>query len=66
MLDWGRAKDLVGETVREMGLLILVFAPLDAVFADAPVNRLLLIMTIVFGLLFVAGGIPIEARKLTS
>jgi len=65
MLDWRRAKDLVGETVREMGLLILVFAPLDAMFADMPVSRIFLAAILFFGLLLVIGGILIEARKQT-
>jgi hypothetical protein len=42
MLNWPRAHDLLGETAREMGLLIVVFAPLDAIFADAPVNQVVL------------------------
>ena len=66
MLDWRRAKNLVGETVREMGLLILVFAPLEAMFADSPVEGLMLVLMVFFGLSLVAGGILIEARRLTS
>ena len=29
---------LLGETVREIGILVLVFAPLDAAFADGPLD----------------------------
>lgn len=29
---------LLGETVREIGILVFVFAPLDAVFADHPLD----------------------------
>jgi hypothetical protein len=63
MLNWPRAHDLLGETAREMGLLIVVFAPLDSIFADAPVNQVVLATMIFFGLLLVGGGILIEARK---
>jgi len=63
MINWQRAEDLLGETVREMGLLIVVFAPLDAIYADAPMNRMLLAIMLFFGLLLVAIGILIEARK---
>jgi hypothetical protein len=65
MLNWQRAEDLLGETVREMGLLIVVFAPLDAIFADAPMNQMLLAIMLFFGLLLVAIGILIEARNNT-
>jgi hypothetical protein len=63
MIDWQRAEDLLGETVREMGLLIVVFAPLDAIYADTPMNHLLLATMLFFGLLLVGIGILIEARK---
>lgn len=46
-----------------MGMLIVVFAPLDSIFADAPVNHVVLATMIFFGLLLVGGGIFIEARK---
>ena len=63
MLNWRRAHDLLGETAREMGLLIVVFAPLDAIFADAPVNQSVLATMIFVGLLLVGSGILIAARK---
>lgn len=63
MLNWRRAFDLLGETAREMGLLIVVFAPLDTLFADTPIDQLVLAVTIFVGLTLMVGGILIEARK---
>jgi hypothetical protein len=63
MINWRRAYDLLGETAREMGLLIVVFAPLDSLFADSPINLPVLTTTFVFGLTLVACGILVEARQ---
>lgn len=38
MQNWKAIERLLGETVREIGILVLVFAPLDAAFADRPIN----------------------------
>ena len=37
MLDRQRAESLVGESVREVGVLMVVFAPLEATFSDVSV-----------------------------
>lgn len=63
MLNWRRAEELFAETVREVGVLIVVFAPLDAAFSDAPVNTALVATWTFAGLLAVAGGIIIGARR---
>jgi hypothetical protein len=63
VLNWHRAESLFGETVREMGILVAVFAPLEAIFTDVPVSRTLVAAMLLFGLLLVAGGILLEARK---
>ena len=62
MVNWRRAEELFAETVREVGVLVVVFAPLDAAFSDLPVETALVAMTSV-GLLFVAGGIIVGARR---
>ena len=62
MFDWQRARQLLGETVREVGVLILVFAPLDVVLADRPI-RSGLVVTITPASLVIACGILMEARK---
>jgi hypothetical protein len=36
VIDWKRAERLVGETMREIGVLIFVFAPLEYLFAERP------------------------------
>jgi len=33
MFNWKRIEQVLGETVREIGILVIVFAPLDAAFA---------------------------------
>lgn len=63
MLNWQRAEDLLGETARETGILIVVFAPLEAIFADALVSQTLVATMFFFGVLLVGSGILIEARK---
>jgi len=63
MFNLRRAEDLLGETVREMGVLILVFAPLEALFSDVAVNNTLVAAMSLVGVLLAAGGIMLEARK---
>jgi len=63
MFNWQRAADLLGETVREMGVLILIFAPLEALFTDVLVNKTLVAAMFLVGVLLAAGGIMLEARK---
>lgn len=36
MIDRGKTTVLVGETLRDIGLLFVVFAPLEAVFQEGP------------------------------
>ena len=38
MFNWKRIEQVLGETVREIGILVIVFAPLDAAFAGSPTN----------------------------
>ena len=63
MLNWERAEDLIAETAREAGVLIAVFGPLDAAFTDPPINRVFVAALVGIGLLFIAGGIILEAKK---
>ena len=63
MLDWRRVNTLAGETAREMGVLIMVFAPLESVFTDIAVSGFFVAAMLVFGLALIAGGIIVEARK---
>ena len=63
MLNWGRAADLLAETVREVGVLILVFAPLEAAFAETAPGVAFLSIMLIVGVGFIVGGIIIGARK---
>lgn len=58
--------ELVGETLREMGLLLLVFVPLDAIFYQGefkwPVIVALVILGVV-GIIMVGVGIALEGKE---
>ena len=56
-----RVQHLVGETVRELGTLILVFAPLESAFAERPLDVDVLVAVIAVGLTLIACGILMEA-----
>ena len=62
MIDKRKAMHLAGETVREIGILLVVFTPLDAWFQlDRPPLLLLTgIMTV--ALLLIVGGVMLEAE----
>ena len=63
MVEPDRLLRLLGETLREIGILVAVFAPLDALFADRFVSQSLVIAVMVSGALVIACGILIEARE---
>jgi hypothetical protein len=63
MLDRQRAESLVGESVREVGVLMVVFAPLEATFSDVSVATARVAAMFLVGLLLIAGGIILESRK---
>ena len=52
---------LLGETIRDIGILLLVFGPLDAIYQDTPAGMLPLALA-VCGLCSMALGIILEAR----
>ena len=61
MLDINRVIRRLGETLREMGLLVVVFAPLDALFAERNVSPEI-IAGIIAGGLVVCGKLIEESR----
>jgi hypothetical protein len=63
MFDWRRSSQLLGETVREMGVLITVFVPPEAIFTEIVLSKLLLAAISGFGLFLIAGGIMLETRR---
>jgi hypothetical protein len=57
---------LVGESLRDIGILLLVFVPLDAIFyqgAIAPGTRIALVMLAFVGLGLPVIGVLVEGRK---
>jgi hypothetical protein len=54
---------LIGETAREAGLLILVFGPLDWVFAEASMRAMVPASMALVGLVAIAWGILLESRE---
>ena len=62
MPNWRRIQNLVGETVREVGILVLVFAPLEGAFSDRPMDPLVVIGAVASSLALIVGGILLEAR----
>lgn len=63
MPNWGRVRRLVGETAREIGTLIFVFAPLDSAFAERPIDQGLVIGIMLGGVLLIRSGIVLETRE---
>lgn len=56
------AQRLAGETMREIGILTLVFAPLESVFNDRAVDAWLLVSVIVVSVTVIVCGILVEVR----
>lgn len=63
MLNWPRIEQLVGETVREMGILVVVFAPLDAAFAQDPFDPRTLSAIVAAALTLIGAGIVLESGE---
>ncbi|MBI4501985.1 MAG: hypothetical protein HY700_12600 [Gemmatimonadetes bacterium] len=62
MLDKRKARYLTGETIREIGILTLVFVPLDILLASQPINLLGISLGLAGGLISIAVGIVAESR----
>jgi hypothetical protein len=58
-----RGWQLLGETVREIGTLTLVFAPLQAVFEPSAIPAKWLAAVVVASIAVIASGILLETRK---
>lgn len=63
MIDKRKARHLFGETIRDVGILVVVFGPLDAFFQAEPTDGVALATIVACGLLFITLGIIVEARK---
>ena len=63
MIDRRKAYHLLGESLRDIGILVAVFGPLDAFFQREAMNVGSLTLVVVGGLLFIGLGIIIEAEE---
>lgn len=57
--------ELVGETLREIGILLLVFVPLDAIFYQGEIKWPAIIALVILGaagIALIAAGIVLEGR----
>jgi hypothetical protein len=58
-----RALRLLAETVREIGILMVVFAPLESVFADRRIDAQVLMAVVAAGVALIACGILVETKE---
>jgi hypothetical protein len=63
MPNWGHVRRVLGETAREIGTLIFVFAPLESAFTERPLNQGSLIGIMLASILLIGSGILFEVRE---
>jgi hypothetical protein len=63
MIDTRKALRLVGETLRDIGILFIVFGPLDAFFEKDSPGLSFLVFVVVGSLFSIALGIILEAGE---
>ena len=63
MLNWKRIEQVLGETAREIGILVVVFAPLDAAFAPGSLNSDDLTKIVAAAIGLIIGGIILETGE---
>jgi hypothetical protein len=64
MIDTRKARHLMGETIRDIGILVIVFGPLDAFFQKERSSFTSFVASMVAGaLLLIIVGIIIEADQ---
>jgi len=61
--SWVRIRRLVGETMREIGVLVVVFTPLEALFAEGPTRPTTVAFAIFVGVAAIMVGIVMEAGE---
>jgi hypothetical protein len=54
---------LIGETSREVGILVLVFGPLESFFSALDRGALIALSTTVLGVILIACGIILESQQ---
>lgn len=55
--------EMVGEAFRDIGILVLVFVPLDAMFAEHPLGWKMWSVSLAIGVAALAAGIGFERRR---
>ena len=60
-VNWDRIRRLFGETIREAGILIVVFAPLETAFAEQAVRPEVLTTVVVGSITMIIVGVVLEA-----
>jgi len=55
--------EMIGDACRDIGILILVFMPLDAMFAQQRLSWGLWVLSLAVGLAFVITGIQLERKR---
>ena len=63
MTKWKAIERLLGESIRDIGILVLVFAPLDAAFAEGPIDVMLVTFLAGWALVAIALGIVVEVGE---
>lgn len=63
MPNWKRIEQLLGETIREIGILVVVFAPLDAFFSEKHTGPYFLAGVMSWALAVIGYGIFLETGE---
>jgi hypothetical protein len=63
MVNWTRLEKIIGETAREIGILVIVFAPLDAVFTPGALSNEQLRTIVLFAIGWIIAGIILETGE---
>ncbi|MBI3400144.1 MAG: hypothetical protein HY048_01890 [Acidobacteria bacterium] len=63
MRDWKRIRRVVGETMREIGILVVVFVPLDAAFAPGALRPSTVGLVVIAAFTAIVCGIIMESEK---
>ncbi len=53
----------IEDAMREVGTLVIAFAPLDAAFAGGPIRAALLLLFAIYGVLLLVGSLWLEGRR---
>jgi len=63
MIDKRKTERLVGETIRDIGILVFVFGPLDALFQQPTPGVAVVALLVGGGLFFIVLGIILQASE---